>query len=596
MNERAARAMPGVAVALLALATGAASLANGFVWDDAAMLREQAVRRLAGVVDIWLRPGTIASEGHYWPVTWTTFWLDYRLHGDWAPGWHATNVALHAGVSVMVGRTLERIGARGAWIAAALFAVHPVHAEVIGWTIARKDALAALLALAACHRWFIEEQRGRASAWPSVLLGVALLAKSSAVAAVPAIAIATWWRTGSISGAQARRLSPLVAVAVAIVAADALRYASIDPFRLGHDLATRAAAAGWALGIQTAGLAWPLDLTPIRGPYPGQIANPVGWAVLAGAGVVLGALGLAADRVGRAPAAALALFVCALVPTLGLVEFSFLRFSASADRFAYIASIGPLALAGGAAAAVLKTARRRWGAKATATGTGALGIALAALAVLSAAQAQIYRDNGTFFTHVHERNPGDAGMTFNLAKALADAGELERSVAVAREGALRHPHDARFPHREGEASRKLARHAKAEQAYRRAVALEPRRATTHLGLGYALLAQAKRAEAIAAFTDAAARSSAIAGAIAATIAKAQLELGDVEAAVATYRQGLALRPDDAVLHTNLASVLIATGRGEEARGHVERALALAPDLALARELRLKLEETTHDAR
>ena len=207
--------------------------------------------------------------------------------------------------------------------------------------------------------------------------------------------------------------------------------------------------------------------------YPGQIANPLGWAVLAGAGLALGALWLAADQIGRAPAAALAFFVCALAPTLGLVEFSFLRFSASADRFAYIASIGPLALAGGAAAAALETARRRWGATATATATGALGIALAALAVLNAGQTRVYRDNVTFFTHVYKRSPGDAGMTFNLAKALADAGELEQSVAVAREGVLRHPHDARFPHREGEASRKLARHGKAEQAYRRAIALEP---------------------------------------------------------------------------------------------------------------------------
>ena len=590
MRERAARALPGLGVALLAVAAGAASLGNGFVWDDAAMLREDAVRTIGGIIDIWLRPATITSEGHYWPLTWTTFWLDYRLHGEWAPGWHATNLMLHASVAVMVGATLGRIGVRGAWIAAALFAVHPIHAEVIGWTIARKDALAALLALAAFQRWFAEEERQRTSAWPTVLLGAALLAKSSAIATVPAIAIVTWWRTGTMSRTQLARLSPLVGVTLAIVTLDMIRYADIDPYELGHDLATRLGHAGWALGIQSVSLAWPADLTPMRGAYPGEHANQVGWAILAGAALATWALWLARARIGRAPAAALAVILCALAPTLGLIEFSFLRFSPSADRFAYIASIGPIALAGAGASAAFQSAQRRWGATGQWGAIGVLGALLAVLAALSSAQGAVYRDNVHFFTHVHARSPGSAAMTFNLAKALADTGAFEQSVKLARKGAERHPRDARFPHREGEGLRKLGRHAEARKAYARAIALEPERATTYLGLGYALLGEGKHAEAIAAFRQAAARSETIAAAIAATIAKAQLRLGEVEGAIATYREGLELRPDDPVLNANLASVLIATGRGAQAGAHLERALRAAPGMTFAQELQDKLED------
>ena len=365
--------LPMLAIGLLAIAANVLALRNGFVWDGAEMVREAVLRDFDGLVDIWLNPDRIKSEGHYWPITWTTFWLDYQLHGKWAPGWHATNIALHALVSIMVGRTLESAGARGAWIAAAIFAVHPVHAEVAAWTIARKDALAALFALAACHYWFRDERTKRISIWPSALLGAGLLAKSSAVTLVPLIAIAVWWRKGRIERSDLVRLAPLALVASAIVTADVLRYAQIDTYELGHDLPTRIAAAGWALAHQSAALVWPIDLTPMRGPYPGQTANELGWWLLGG--VVLVALMLVwfRDRIGRGPAAALACFVIGLGPTLGLVEFSFLRFSVSADRFQYIASIAPIALAGAGIAIGFKQIGAKWGARARIARWTALG-------------------------------------------------------------------------------------------------------------------------------------------------------------------------------------------------------------------------------
>lgn len=589
MKERCAKALPGAAVALLALATGAASLGNGFVWDDAEMVREAAVRELAGFVDIWLRPSTIRSEGHYWPLTWTTFWLDYRAWGTWAPGWHATNVALHAGVAVMAGATLARLGARGAWWAAALFAVHPLHAEVIGWTIARKDSLAALLALAAVWAWARDDACGRGSAWPTVATGAALLAKSSALWALPAMALAQWWRHGKLTGTDWRRLAPVAAIGAAIVGADTVRYAGIDPFELGHDLATRAGAAGWALATQAANLAWPADLTPMRGPYAGGTANTVGWAVLAGAAALTGALWLERERIGRAPAAACTCFIAGLAPTLGLVEFSFLRFSASADRFAYLASIGPLALAGAGLAQAIDWTRRSAGRAGAHTVAAAAVAGLAALGWASAQHTGTYRENVGFFQTVLAHIPNDAEMTFNLSKALGDAGRLEENAQIATAGAKRHPGDAQLAHREGTALRKAGRHAQAAQAYRRALALRPHRVATHVGLGYALEALNDHEGAIAAFTAAYRRAPALRAPLGASIAKAQLKAGRPQAAVATYRAALREAPDDPVLRVNLASVLARTGSGEEALAHARRALAAAPGLAFAEALIAELE-------
>ena len=137
--------------------------------------------------------------------------------------------------------------------------------------------------------------------------------------------------------------------------------------------------------------------------------------------------------------------------------------------------------------------------------------------------------------------------------------------------------------------RKLGRHTEAQAAYRKAIALNPGRAWTYIGLGYTLAAQGRRAEAIESFMAAGQRSRRLRGTIAATMAKTQLELGQIEAAIETYRTGVELRPHDPVLHANLGAVLVATGRRKEARPHLERALALAPNLVLARDLLLKLD-------
>ena len=397
------------------------------------------------------------------------------------------------------------------------------------WTIARKDALAALLALAACERWLKDEKTQHADIWPSVLLAAALIAKSSAVAAVPILAVTVWWQNGTIGRRQIQRLAPLALVAGTIVAADALRYAEIDTYRFGHDLATRLGGAGWALAYQTKALVWPIDLTPMRGPYPGQTANELGWWLLGGFVLVALMLLWFRDRIGRGPAAALGCFVIGLSPTLGLVEFSFLRFSVSADRFQYIASIAPIALAGAGVATGLEQARRRWGAGPGIAGWGALISVLAGLSLLSLQQGAVYRDNIAFFTEVNEQIPSNAAMAFNLAKALADKGRYEESAVVSEEGSTRHPHDARLANRSGEALRKLGRHTEAQAAYRKAIALNPGRAWTYIGLGYTLAAQGRRAEAIESFMAAGQRSRRLRGTIAATMAKTQLELGQIEA-------------------------------------------------------------------
>ena len=121
--------------------------------DDWIFVTEPLIRRLDGIVSIWLSPSEIPREDHYWPVVYTSFWIEHKLWGFKPVGYHAVNVALHALNSVLVWRLLLRLSVPGAGLVVAVFAVHPVHVQSVAWIIERKDLLSTLFYLGAVHAW-----------------------------------------------------------------------------------------------------------------------------------------------------------------------------------------------------------------------------------------------------------------------------------------------------------------------------------------------------------------------------------------------------------------------------------------------------------
>ena len=88
------------------------------------------------------------KEPHYRPITYTSFWLEHKLWGFTAAGYHVVNVLLHLANTLLLRQILLRLAVPGAWIIAAVFAVHPLHVESVAWMIERKDLLAGLFYLA----------------------------------------------------------------------------------------------------------------------------------------------------------------------------------------------------------------------------------------------------------------------------------------------------------------------------------------------------------------------------------------------------------------------------------------------------------------
>ena len=524
-------ARPGAAAAALVLLVAAAyapAFLAGFVWDDRIFTESRAVRDWAGLWKIWFSPANIRNEAHYWPLVYTTFWIEHKLWGFAPAGYHAVNVLLHAANTVLLWRLAKRLEVPGAWAIAAVFAVHPLHVESVAWVMERKDVLSALFYFAAVSAWLRFSESG---GWKHYLLALVLfvlglLCKSIVVTLPAALLICHWWKRGRVGGVDLLRLAPFFAVGIAVAAADTAYAASREPLDLGYTVVERALIAAHALWFYVEKLLWPAGLAVIYPHWAVDAADPLAWGRLAAVIALAAALWGLRRRIGRGPFAGAAFFAVTLSPVLGFVDYGYMQFSFVADRYQYLAGIGPIAVLTGAAA----LGARRLPARPRMAAAGLAAVVLAVLGTLTFRQAEIYRDGVTFFGHIVAHNPTAREAHRNLGEALVKAGRLEEALAAFHIAARLAPNDARDRSNVGaglimlgrvdegaehlhralaldprsvyalqnlaatEAMRK--RHGEALRLYRRLVEVDPRNPSAHHGVGTALYYLGRHGEAL----------------------------------------------------------------------------------------------------
>src|SRR5690606_24552469 len=116
---------------------------NGdFLWDDDRHIAGNPLLRSAGGLErIWF---DIGATPQYYPLTHTTFWIEWQLWQANVLGYHLVNVALHIGAALLVVRLLKALAIPGAWLAGFVFALHPLHVESVAWMSERKNTLSIL--------------------------------------------------------------------------------------------------------------------------------------------------------------------------------------------------------------------------------------------------------------------------------------------------------------------------------------------------------------------------------------------------------------------------------------------------------------------
>lgn len=507
----------------------------------------------AGLVYFWKHP----YEHEYIPVTYTVWWLLAQVArvdtpdaaGIWLNPYifHTVNLLLHLVVSLLVYQLLVLL-TRRPWAAccgALLFALHPIQAEVVAWVTGLKDLLCAFFSILALWQYVLfarRQERDGSRRWhyaaATVALIAAMLAKPSAVT-VPIIAASIDWLILKRSWRSvATAIGPWAAVSAVMVIIGILSHPT--PADVGGPLRVRPLIAADSLAFYLGKILWPAGLSAVyHHSAKDLLAGPwlyLAWILPAALGVLVWIFRK------RAPwlAAAAIIFVAAVLPVLGFVAFEFERISTVADRYVYVAMLGPSIAVAFALCSVrshISIRSQRW------LGAGG-ALAVLSLAMLTFRQARFWHDSRTLFTRVLEVYPRSDVAYSSLAADSLDYG----------------------------------RPVEAEGYARRAEQLNSDRPNNGITLGFALRAEGRYAEAGEEF-----RKVAVAhpdSPVALTNLAIELQRsGRFDKAIAIFRGLVAMDPQSSNAHHDLATVLMEQHKPGEALAEAAEAVRLNPESA-----------------
>jgi tetratricopeptide (TPR) repeat protein len=544
-----------------------------FIWDDDDYVVSRAeLRNAEGLRNIWVPTAT----PQYYPLVFTSFWIEFRFAGLNAELYHWDNIILHGMNVILLWCILRHLAVPGAWLAAAIFALHPVHVESVAWITERKNMLSGFFYLSALLAYlrFDPLEPGDAPVqprWYFLSLGLyvcALLSKTVTCSLPAAIVLLLWWKRGKLSRRDALALAPFFALGLAFGLLTAWlekHHVRAEGAEFNLSLAERALIAGRALWFYIEKLAWPANLTFI---YPRwKIEMNVWWQYLyplAFIGLVA-ALWQARHRIGRGPLVAILYFAGTLFPALGFFDVYPMRYSFVADHFQYLASIGVITLA-----AASLTVTFRW------LGSGenwfrwilANSLAAAILAVLggltrSEVGGPTYYDKHTLWTETLRRNPECWLAHDGLGSESLTHGQL----------------------------------SEAEEHFRAALAIDPHHPEGNCGLGVVLLHQAKldsakgrTAEAHRKIDDAITHFRKALDAnhnhyqSQTSLGLALADKGEREQAKEAIRKVFEMEPNYGEAHLALATVFFQEGSIKDAEHEVLEALRVEPNLARAHDM------------
>jgi tetratricopeptide (TPR) repeat protein len=486
----------GAVIALLVLAAYMPALRSGYIWDDDVYVTNNPM--LQSVEGLWSSWTHLSANVQYYPLVFTSFWLEYHVWQLNPFGYHLVNVVLQLLNALLVWHILRRLEVRGAWLAAAVFAIHPVHVESVAWITERKNVLSGFFYLAsmAAYLRFADDWRDDVSgndggtsgrAWgvyalAFLLFAFALLSKTVTVTLPVILLVVAWWKRGRLEKQDVLPLVPFLFLAAVI--------GSVTPYlervqvgATGSEwhltLVERALIAGRAIWFYLGKLLLPVRLIF---SYPRWSVDASRWwqylfPVSALAAIIV--MYRKRESIGRGPLAAILFFVITLAPALGFFDIYPMRYSFVADHFQYLASLGPIVLVSAMlskAADGFTGGQTRDAALGSQLATlGLVSLLLVPLAALTWRQSSIYRNEITLWTDTILKNR-DSWMAYNnLGLFYYRQGDLGRALPLFQKSVQIKPDNAEAHYNLALVLRGIGMEADAASHFRIADRLRPRK-------------------------------------------------------------------------------------------------------------------------
>jgi tetratricopeptide (TPR) repeat protein len=442
---------------------------------------------------------------------------------------------------------LARLRLPGAWVGAAIFALHPVQVESVAWITERKNVLMGLCFLLALRAWveFIDEKnsgRWRFYAAALIFYALALAAKTTACTLPAALLLILWLKQIPIGWRRAAQVAPFAALGagMGLITVWWERYHQGTRgavFAVGP--IERLLIACRAVWFYLGKLVWPSNLTFSYPRWTVSASDPAAYLWLLATAAVGVAIWTARRGAGRSIGVAALFFVTTLSPVLGFIMLYTFRYTFVADHYQYLASIGPAALAGAGVAKAVDL----WGSQRRLILAGAT-VVLVMLGALTWRQGHIYRSDELLWRDTLAKNSRCWLGCNNLGNDLLEQGNVDAAMAQFRTALQLEPGLAENHANMGNALSQKGQIGEAITEYEKALAIEPALAEVHFNLGNALR-QGER----------------------------------IVDTIAHYREALELKPDYAEAHSNLGYALFQLRQLPEAIDHWQKAVELQPNNA-----------------
>ncbi|MGA2796443.1 MAG: tetratricopeptide repeat protein [Thermoguttaceae bacterium] len=481
----------------------------------------------------------------------TILWLEWRAWGMNPTGYRVVNLIIHIVDALLIWFILRKLSIPGAFLAALIFAVHPVNVESVAWITQLRNVLTLFFFLLSIWCYLQAETEPSKRQQQQFMRGVdywyglslatfilAMLSKGSS-AALPALLLEIiWWRRG-VKKWDLIRLLPFFLISVFLT--------GVNIWFQTHGSGGAIRTAGFAERLLGAGgVVWfylykaflPINLAFVYPQWRIEVNNPLWWLPLLAALAVTAVLWRYRQTWARPLLFAWGFFCAALVPVMGFADVGFMKYSLVADHYQHIAIIGVIALA----AAGWSVWRRSIQKKSRWAATLAAVAAAGSLALLASQQSAIYRDGVTLYRATLEKNPECWMAHNNLGGTLAQSGRQQDAQEQFEQALGIRPDYPEAHNNLGALLSGMGRLQEAVEHYQEAIRLRPDYADAHNNLGNALDVFGRTGEAIEQF-----------------------------------QQALRLKPNYADAHNGLGAALVQTGKYPEAIEQFQQAVLLKPD-------------------
>jgi len=585
----------------------------GFIWDDDDYVTNNPLLTAPdGLKRIWFSKD---SPSQYFPLTYTTFRIERALWGLNPAGYHWVNILLHAANALLVWRLLSRLKIPGAWLAAGIFALHPVQVESVAWISELKNVQSLFFCLLALLAWVAFVARGETEkrrsgetaagatspfhrftvspflsyALALLFYALALFSKTTACTLPAALPLILWLKKRPINFARIVQLVPFVLLGLSMGLVSIWwerHHQGTEGQVYAMSFLERVLVASRAVWFYLGKLLWPANLTfnyPLWKIAPADLLAYV-W-LAAGAGLCA-VIFFARRFVGRGVEVAALFYVATLAPLLGFVMLYTFRYTFVADHYQYVAMLGPAALVAAGVTVLLNQCKiKNVKLKMSAQRPRFLHFSffifhfslLAVLATLTWRQSRMYSNLETLWTTTIARNPNSFMAHNNLGAIFLGRGQVDEAIARFQRALEIFPTHVNAHGNLGHALLQLNRVDDALAHFHRALEIEPG-AKAHSDLGFGLLQKGRVDEAIAHCRKALEIQPGFAEAHN-NLGWALLQNGQPDDALAHFQCAAKILPASADTFYNLGTALLHQGRADEAIAQFQKAIELRPDFA-----------------